>query len=60
MSFSIVSHLVDKTSGTNGTNKLINYMNTNPLFMHKPTINRTVVPEPSIREYIILNILQIG
>ena len=51
MSFSIVSHLVDKTSGTNGTNKLINYMNTNPLFMHKPTINRTVVPEPSIREY---------
>jgi len=51
MSFSIVSHLVDKTSGTKGTDKLINYMNTNPLFMNKPTINRTVVPEPSIREH---------
>ena len=51
MSFSIVSHLVDKTSSTKGTDKLINYMNTNPLFMNKPTINRTVTAEPSIREY---------
>ena len=51
MSFSIISHLVDKTKGTKGTDQVINYMNTNPLFMNKPTINRTVVPEPSIREY---------
>ena len=51
MSFSIVSHLVDRTSGRKGTDQVINYMNTNPLFMNKPTINRTVVPEPSIREH---------
>ena len=39
MSFPVVSHLVNKNSNK-GVDQVINYMNTNPLFLNKPTINK--------------------
>ena len=50
MSFPVVSHLVNKNSNK-GVDQIINYMNTNPLFMHKPIIHKETIHEPSIRAY---------
>jgi hypothetical protein len=51
MSFEVISHLVDKTVNKGGVDQVINYMNTNPLFLNKPTINKETKHEPSIRAY---------
>ena len=51
MSFEVISHLVDKTVNKGGVDQVINYMNTNPLFLNKPTINKETKHEPSIRSY---------
>ena len=50
MSFPVISNLVDKNSNK-GVDMVINYMNTNPLFLHKPHINKETKHEPSIRAY---------
>ena len=51
MSFPVISHLIDKNSNK-GVDQVINYMNTNPLFMpHKAKIDRNPINEPSIRAY---------
>ena len=50
MSFPVVSHLINKNSNK-GVDQVINYMNTNPLFLHKPIINKEPIHEPSIRAY---------
>ena len=50
MSFEVFSQLVNKNSNK-GVDQVINYMNTNPLFMHKPKIDRNPINEPSIRSY---------
>ena len=51
MSFEVYSHLFSKHSGDKGKEMVINYMDTNPLFMHKPKIDKNPVSEPSIRAY---------
>ena len=51
MSFEVISHLVDKTVNKGGVDQVINYMNTNPLFMNKPHINKETKHEPSIRAF---------
>ena len=50
MSFQVFSHLINKNSNK-GVDQVINYMNTNPLFMHKPHIDKNPINEPSIRAY---------
>ena len=50
MSFLVVSHLINKESDK-GVNTVINYMNTNPQYIHKPLINKCPQPEQSIRSY---------
>ena len=50
MSFLVVSHLINKESDK-GVNMVINYMNTNPHYIHKPLINKCPKPEQSIRSY---------
>ena len=50
MSFEVFSSLIDKNSNK-GVDQVINYMNTNPLFMNKPKIDKNPISEPSIRSY---------
>ena len=55
MSFEVISHLVDKTVNKGGVDQIINYMNTNPLFMNKPHINKETKHEPSIRNIVSIS-----
>jgi len=50
MSFPVVSHLINKNSNK-GVDQVINYMNTNPLLLHKPKIEKNPINEPSVRNY---------
>ena len=50
MSFEVFSQLVNKNSNK-GVDQVLNYMDTNPLFLHKPIINKEPISEPSIRAY---------
>ena len=50
MSFEDYTRLINKESNK-GIDQVINLINTNPLFLNKPSINKAVYPEPSIRDY---------